>query len=86
MSIYVYGVTKDLKHMTWKCRDRLEARIVMSNIARGQMFYNFLVFDLSYSISQPWLDKHFDIREKQLITYESNKTYFYPWKDKETRV
>lgn len=87
MSIYVYGVMpKKGKMITWKCRDRLEARIVMSNIARSELCMNFDVFDISYSLDQPWVDKHFDIKDRQFITYESNKSYYYPWKDKETRI
>lgn len=81
MSIYVYGlIRKRSKLMTWKCQDRLEARIVMSNIARSELCMNFDVFDVSYSVKQPWLDKHFDIKERQFITYESNKSYYYPFK------
>lgn len=81
MSIYVYGlIVKRSKLMTWKCKDRLEARIVMSNIARSELVVNFDVFDVSYSIEQPWLKKHYDIKEKQFLTYENNTSYYFPFK------
>lgn len=86
MSIYIYGITNNFKHITWKCRDRQEARIVMSNIARGEMFYNFKVFDISYSLRQPWLERHFAIKDRQFITYESNKSYYYPFSKGDNRI
>lgn len=81
MSIYVYGLNVNRsKLITWKCRDRLEARIVMSNITRSELRLNFDIFDISYSVKQPWIDKYYNIKEQQFITYESNKSYYYPFK------
>lgn len=86
MSVYIYAVTRLRKLITWKCRDRVEARIVMSNIVRSDLLKNIVTMDLSYQVEQPWLKKHNMYDKSQFITYESNKSYYYPWIKKERRV
>lgn len=78
MTCYVYAVTTKQKWITWKCKDRHEARIVMSNIARSALLNSILTIDLSYSVDQPWLKQCYGELKRQFITYESNKTYYYP--------
>lgn len=86
MSIYVYVLTARQKLITWKCQDRMEARIVISNLSRSSLISKEQPLGVSYSVDQPWLTKEGRVKSKQFITYESNKSYYYPWAKGEGRV
>lgn len=79
MSCYVYCVTKFRKKITWKCRDRHEARIVMSNLSRSDLINSIVTIDLAYQVEQNWLKQCNMYDTQQFITYESNKSYYFPW-------
>lgn len=85
MTIYVQGLTNNRKLITWKCVGRGEASIVMNNISKA-FGHKFKLLDLVYTINGTWLQRGRDYDTSQMITYESNPSYYYPRIDKKWRV